>query len=178
LAFLWDFLANGVYTRFVFPAMRKLLLLIIVGGAALGAYNYSVGRDILSLPGMSAGTITDAVRDTVRDTVRDGVKSAARETRDEVKERAIVARQHAKETAREAAQRAEDAVSAAALTSKIKAKMALDDGVTASNINVDTDEGVVTLTGTVESKDEQRRAVRIATETSGVTRVVNRLEVR
>jgi len=50
--------------------------------------------------------------------------------------------------------------------------------VKASDINVDTDGSVVTLTGTVASKDEQRRAVRIATETAGVTQVVNHLRVR
>jgi hyperosmotically inducible protein len=157
--------------------MRKLLLLVVVGAVALGAYNYNNGRDLVSLP-VSAGSIKDSLRDTVRETVRDGVKSAARETRDEVKERAVVAKEHAKETARAAVDRTEEAVSAAAVTSKIKAKMLLDDVVRASDINVDTDDGVVTLTGTVESKDEQRRAVRIATETAGVTRVVNRLRVR
>ena len=56
--------------------------------------------------------------------------------------------------------------------------MALDDLVKASNINVDTEGSVVTLTGNVASKDEQRRALRIATETSGVTKVVNHLKVR
>ena len=74
--------------------------------------------------------------------------------------------------------RTEEAVASAAVTSKIKAKMALDDLVKASGINVDTEGHVVTLTGTVASKDEQRRALRIATETSGVTKVVNHLKVR
>ena len=56
--------------------------------------------------------------------------------------------------------------------------MALDDLVKAADINVDTDGSVVTLTGDVGSKDEQRRAVRIATQTVGVTKVVNHLRVR
>jgi len=67
---------------------------------------------------------------------------------------------------------------AAALTPKIKAKMALDDLVEAANIDVDANGSVVTLTGAVASRDEQRRAVRIATETAGVTKVVNHLRVR
>jgi hypothetical protein len=165
--------------------MRKLFFLFVVGAAAFGAYNYSHDRDILSLPGVSAGTLTDAVRATVSNTVRAGVRSAARGTRDEVKEHAVEARERAleakdraKETAREAVYLTEDAVSAAAVTSKIKAKMALDDVVNAGDINVDTEEGVVTLTGDVGSKDEERRAVRIANETRGVTKVVNRLRVR
>ena len=97
--------------------------------------------------------------------------SAARETGAEVKERASAG-------VHTAVNRAEEAVSAAAVTSKIKAKMALDDVVKAADIDVDTDGSVVTLTGTVGSQDEQERAVRIATETAGVTRVVNHLRIR
>jgi osmotically-inducible protein OsmY len=69
-------------------------------------------------------------------------------------------------------------MTAAALTSKIKAKMALDDVVNANEIDVDTEGSVVTLTGDVGSRGEQQRAVRIATETKGVTKVVNQLRVR
>jgi len=143
--------------------MSKLLLLVVVGGVAVGAYNYSNGRDVFSLPGTSARALKNTVRDTVSSTVR--------EARAEVKE-------HASEGVHTAVNRAEEAVGSAALTSKIKAKMALDDLVKASDINVDTDGSVVTLTGTVASKDEQRRAVRIATETAGVTKVVNHLKTR
>ena len=148
--------------------MKKLLMLALLGIGAVVAYNYSEGRDLFQLPGgAAAAALKDSVRETVRETVRDGVRSAARETSAEVKERA-----------KEQVQTAKVSMTSAALTSKIKAKMALDDGVTAGDINVDTEDGVVTLTGDVESKDEQRRAVRIATDTAGVTRVVNRLNVR
>jgi osmotically-inducible protein OsmY len=145
--------------------MFKLLLLSVAGVVALGAYNLSTGHDLFHLPG--SRTIRSAVHGTVQNTVRDGVQSAARETSAEVKERAA-----------EVKDQASASVHAAALTTKIKAKMALDDAVTSSNINVDTDGGVVTLTGTVASKDEQKRAVRIATETAGVNKVVNHLRVR
>ena len=140
--------------------MRKLLLLALLLVGALVAYNYNAGRDLLQVPGTSAAALKDTVRETVKDTVRDGVRSAARETSAEVKERAG------------------EAVTAAALTSKIKAKMALDDVVNAGDINVDTEGSVVTLTGKVGSKDQQKRAIRIATETAGVTKVVNHLRVR
>jgi len=151
--------------------MRKLLFLALLGVGALVAYNYHAGRDLFQLPGTSAPALMDTVRETVRDTVRDGVRSAARETSSEVKERASAGVQTAKN-------RAEEAVTAAALTSKIKAKMALDDVVKASDIDVDTEGSVVTLTGDVRSADERRRAVRIATETAGVTKVVDHLNVR
>ena len=154
----------------------KLLMLPVVGVAALGAYNLSTGNDLLHVPG--ARTIRSTIGDTVRDTVRDGVRSAARETRDEAKERAIEAKERAAASVHVAMNRTEDAVATMTVSTKIKAKMTLDDVVDASDIDVDVDGGIVTLTGDVESKDEQRRAIRIATETSGVTKVVNHIRVR
>ena len=64
------------------------------------------------------------------------------------------------------------------LTAKIQSKLALDDSVRAAAINVDTNGGVVTLSGTVGSAAERGRAVRLARETDGVTSVVDRLTVR
>ena len=64
------------------------------------------------------------------------------------------------------------------LTAKIKSKMALDDTIRASAIDVDSSEGVVTLTGSVGSAAQRDRAVRLARETEGVTSVVDRLQVR
>jgi hyperosmotically inducible protein len=76
------------------------------------------------------------------------------------------------------ANQAERALENGALTAKIKAKMALDDSVKALDINVDTANGVVTLTGTVHSEAERTRAVQLARETAGVTSVTDRLTVR
>jgi hyperosmotically inducible protein len=149
--------------------MFKLLMLPVVGALALGAYNLSTGNDLLHIPG--GRTIASTVREAVGDTVRDGVRSAAREKSAEVRDRASAGVQVA-------VNRTEGAVTAAALTSKIKAKMALDDVVNANEVDVDTEGSVVTLTGHVGSRDEQRRAVRIATETKGVTKVVNQIRVR
>ena len=75
----------------------------------------------------------------------------------------------------ELANRAEDVLNDGALTAKIKSKMALDDMVQARSIDVTTKSGVVTLSGTVRSTTEHDRAVQLAKETSGVTRVVDHL---
>ena len=69
-------------------------------------------------------------------------------------------------------------VSDGALTAKIKSKMALDDHVKARSIGVDTSGTTVTLTGVVRSAAERDRAVRLAADTEGVTKVVDRLRVR
>ena len=75
------------------------------------------------------------------------------------------------------ANQAQRAVADGSLTAKIKSKMALDDGVTAANIDVDTDGSVVTLSGRVSNEEERSRAVRLAQETAGVSSVVDHLQV-
>jgi hyperosmotically inducible protein len=63
------------------------------------------------------------------------------------------------------------------ITSAVKAKLLADSTVSGLRIDVDTENGVVTLTGDVKSKAEADRAVMIARNTDGVTRVVNHLKV-
>src|SRR4030095_497762 len=65
----------------------------------------------------------------------------------------------------------------AGVTSAVKSKMATDDTVKASEINVDTHEHVVTLNGTVGSKAEKDRALMIARNTKGVNSVIDDLRV-
>lgn len=68
-------------------------------------------------------------------------------------------------------------VSDAGLSGKIKSKMALDEVVRARSIEVSTTDGIVTLTGTVRSAAERDQAIRLAHDTTGVTRVVDRMVV-
>jgi osmotically-inducible protein OsmY len=72
----------------------------------------------------------------------------------------------------------EETVAEAAISSKIKAKMALDDSVRASRISVRTQGSTVTLSGEATSSAERERAVQLARETDGVTRVVDHIEVK
>ena len=69
------------------------------------------------------------------------------------------------------------AIGDAAITTAVKTKFLADSTVKGMAINVDTDGGVVTLTGTVTSAAESRRAVTLARETDGVKSVVNHLKV-
>lgn len=82
------------------------------------------------------------------------------------------------EDAAVAAQKTEDTLSDAGLTAKIKSKMALDDSVRSRSIDVSTTDHVVTLRGTVRSDAEHDRAVQLARETNGVTRVVDQLTIQ
>jgi hyperosmotically inducible periplasmic protein len=63
------------------------------------------------------------------------------------------------------------------ITSAVKAKLLADSTVSGLRIDVDTENGVVTLTGDVKSKAEADRAIMLARNTDGVTRVVNHLKV-
>jgi osmotically-inducible protein OsmY len=63
------------------------------------------------------------------------------------------------------------------VTTKIHAKYFTDGLVKGRNIDVDTNNGVVTLTGHVESEAERQQAVRIAQDTEGVRRVEDHLRV-
>lgn len=57
------------------------------------------------------------------------------------------------------------------ITTKVKSELATAKNVKASDINVDTDDSVVTLTGTVATAHEKSRAVKIAKSVKGVKSV-------
>lgn len=133
--------------------IRRLILLTIIGAGGIAAYNWlEDGRPLRSYA---------AAREAAE--ARDDAARAANR---------VVAR------ASVAADKVSGRVRDGALTAKIKGKLALDDRVNARAIDVDTDGSVVTLTGVVASEAERERAVRLALETDGVTRIVDRLQIR
>ena len=117
---------------------------------------------------------TDGVRDVVdRMTVDPGAAATtgdltegARETAGEIGEEA-----------REAGERTAAVTTDAAVTSAVKTRFLADAAVSALRIDVDTKDSVVTLNGTVSTKAEAERAVSVARDTTGVSRVVDNLRV-
>ena len=71
-----------------------------------------------------------------------------------------------------------EAISDASITVSVKLSLALERGVKASEINVDTDRGTVTLNGEVGSQAERQMAVKVTEGVSGVRAIVNRIHVR
>ena len=134
--------------------IRRLLLLAIVGVAGVAAYAYWSDNGSV-LREKAAGLAAQAAK-------REAGKIASK----------------AADTASDAADKLGDRVADGALTAKIKSKMALDDHVQARAINVDTAGSVVTLSGVVASADQRKRALQLARDTDGITRVVDKLEVR
>jgi hyperosmotically inducible protein len=65
----------------------------------------------------------------------------------------------------------------AAITAKVKAKLAADGDINPFNIDVDTNEGVVTLQGRVAKEEARTKAEQLARDTEGVKRVINLVKV-
>jgi osmotically-inducible protein OsmY len=77
-------------------------------------------------------------------------------------------------TANKTASASEDA----AITAKVKAAILAEPGLKSLQINVDTNDKKVTLTGNVDNADLKERAKQIASSTSGVKEVVDQLNVK
>jgi hyperosmotically inducible periplasmic protein len=63
------------------------------------------------------------------------------------------------------------------ITTSVKTQLMADELVKARNINVDTRDKVVTLTGTVQSAAEEAKALQIARSTRGVADVVDNIVI-
>jgi osmotically-inducible protein OsmY len=152
LQFAW--LMSGRLRGDFMRTIRRLLMLAVLGVGGIAAFNYwsANGGPRVSRP--AAVEVANA------------------------KQYATQLADRAATKAGNVANRVGHTMDASALTVKIKSKMALDDRVNARTINVDTTGSVVTLSGTVASAAVRDRATRLARDTEGVTRVVDRLRVR
>jgi hyperosmotically inducible protein len=65
----------------------------------------------------------------------------------------------------------------ATLTASVKSQLVADKAANLTRIDVDTNNGVVYLNGTVESAEQKARAEQLARRVDGVKRVVNNLQV-
>lgn len=63
------------------------------------------------------------------------------------------------------------------ITTKIKSEFVLDKTVSATEIHVNTDNGVVHLSGVARTQDEANRAVQIARNVKGVKSVRNEMRI-
>jgi len=69
-------------------------------------------------------------------------------------------------------------VSNATLTARIKSQLLMNGNTGGMAINVDSNQGVVTLSGTVKSDQEKDLAIKLASNTNGATSVTDRLVVK
>ena len=140
--------------------LRVVLVLIIVAAIAAFFVGYRLAnRDRTGPPDYATGT--------------SGTTSGASVNVD----RARQAGASIGEKVAEGANKAEQLTRDAALTAKIRSKMALDDTIDASHIDIDTSGETVSLKGTVRSQHDHERALQLARETDGVTSVVDQLSI-
>jgi len=136
--------------RTLFRAVFILIVLAVVGVFVMG-YWRPAGTDSPSGIGGPGGIDTERVRETAAD----------------LGEKAAIATQKIQET-----------VGEAALTTKIKAKMALDDTLKSRAIDVTTTGSTVTVSGEVPTAAARDRALALARETDGVKVVIDHLAIR
>ena len=135
-------------------------------------------------PGATPTTgVDDAVSREAREATAEG-KAAADRAGDKAESKIDAAQRKADEKtdeaqrkAGEATDKAGNAISNAALTTAVKTKLLAADDVPGTKIDVDSNNGIVTLSGTVRTAAERTRAVAIAKGTDGVKSVVDKLKI-
>jgi hyperosmotically inducible protein len=117
----------------------------------------------------AAATTPDHVGDNIGDDIKDATKTAG-EKISEGTEKAV-------DATKDAAEKTGEDITDAAITTAVKTKLLADTKTPGLKIDVDTNDGIVTLSGTVPSKAAEDKAVADARDTKGVKRVVNKLKV-
>ena len=110
----------------------------------------------------------DATKGTTGKAV-DATKKGAEKTGDAAKQ--------AGEATKDAAVKTKDVTADAATTAAVKTKLLGDTKVGGLKIDVDTKDNVVTLTGAVNSAEEKAEAIRLARNTTGVKKVIDKLTI-
>jgi len=100
-------------------------------------------------------------------------REGAEKTKDAVVKGATIAADKTKE----GLSKSGDVITNEWITTRVHARFVDEDLLKGSDISVDADDHVVTLKGTVVSRAGRNRAARVASNTEGVHRVVNRLTI-
>lgn len=154
--------------------MKTLLALVLVIALAFGLYWIFSNRNTGEL--QRAGDQVVQGAEEVGSTVRDKAEELS-ERAPEVRERMESAGRAIREKAEEMRPVITDAAAEARTTAAIKAKLVQDPALSALRISVDTTDGVVTLSGSVDSAAQIERAKQLALETEGVREVKSTLQV-
>jgi osmotically-inducible protein OsmY len=151
-----------------------MLFCFLLGlGTGVGAYWYlqqDAGKAQLAQAKSQVATNAHKVATAIRDTLSDWSVEGIRE---EMARSSMVVREKAKAAGHSIA----DATANARVTAAIKAKLVAEPGLPAFSINVDTTDGLVTLSGKVSSHDQIAKAVKLALETDGVHKVISTLQI-
>jgi osmotically-inducible protein OsmY len=124
---------------------------------------------------------TENAMDRAGDHTRDATATAARKTDHAMDRAGDDSRQAAATTAdktHDAAAKTRIAASDTAITTKVKAGLVKEPNLDSLGIHVETEKGVVMLSGFVNSKEEADKAVKVAKSVDGVTKVKSAIKVK
>jgi len=147
------------------PTLRRSLLAASMTAFAAAGLLAGCERTTTSQTpdGTSSTTTTTTVQPAPTGTTAATVQSTAKDVGNDAKQ---------------AMNKAGNAVEDGVITAKVKTALLADPAVKGLKIDVDTKDGVVTLSGTVEKNANLDRAVSIARATEGVKSVDNQLVVK
>jgi len=137
----------------------------------------SIVVSVVVIGGACSSNDKDQARDAVQQ-IEEKTKELAEDAAEKTKEVVADAAADAADKAKEIVSSTGEAITDGWITTKVKAKFADDKELKASNIIVETNDRVVTLKGTVSSRDAKLRAAMIVAGTEGVLRVVDEVVVK
>jgi hyperosmotically inducible periplasmic protein len=149
-----------------------LLLGIAVGAAAIWFYDNRNAPRVRSAENQIQSTATSA-----GNAIEDKLKAwhlTGSNIQDDLARGGQVVRRKAQDLGHAVA----DATADARITAAIKGKLVADRNLSALGISVNTTQGVVTLSGTVSSRDDIGKAMLLAMDTAGVREVISTLQVK
>ena len=154
--------------------MKRMLLCFLLGvGAGAGGY-WCLQQDAnkARLGQARTGMVTNAQRMAGAISSKVGELSVDN-IREEMARTSVVVR----DKARAVGQSIAEAAANARITASIKSRLLTEPGLSALAINVDTTDGVVTLSGKVPSHEQVGKAMKLALETDGVRKVISTLQI-
>jgi hyperosmotically inducible protein len=152
---------------------------------ALRSANLDVDANASENRATLSGTVpTESLRTRAVELAHSAKDGLTLDTKIDVKPPDVARNEWTEEYSRTASKRAKDSGDSVSETlddtwihTKIVGKLIGSSAVPERKINVDVDQKVVTLRGTVSTQAEKTEAARIAQDTEGVVRVVNQLKV-
>lgn len=171
---LWSKHAEGIATD-VDTNSGRVTLQGTVDTQEAKAYATSLAMNTRGVVAVDNKLVVDSSKPKVIDSTKnsadktvDSTKNSADKTMDSAKNSA----DKAMDSAKNSADKAEQGISDAWITTKVKSTFMYSSNVDAADISVDTKNGVVTLSGKVDSGEEQALAIALAQNIRGVKSVV------
>jgi osmotically-inducible protein OsmY len=156
--------------------MKRLLTLVIgilIGAAAVWIYTTREGKSASKSAGDQIESTAKSTRDAIQEKIR-LLDLRPEQIKDDLDRTGKVIRRKA----REAGQAISDVTADARITAAIKGKLVASKDLSAVSISVNTTNGVVTLSGSVNSAEDISKAILLAMETDGVREVISTLQVK